>query len=368
MRFLAALTLLLSPKLSLAQQAVDIETTRVTQHGYGDPSITFKPNVSGRLGVQISCASKSYRLDTAIRPGHDETLAFHSLPVGTHQCSGSVQLSAEDGTSGEMPLNLQIQLLPPLEINVAPEDLDLNNKTLRLKASRALERVQILVKGFRESGGVVGGVVGTVGADGKGFTPAAQGATSALSELGSIETSVTGVTEAEVQWTQTDDADEILQLVVTGWDQQNFPGQVVLSPWSYAIPHEDVIFETGSSAIDSVQVPKLQAAYTQVQSVLRKYGDVVIVQLYVAGYTDTVGSKEANKALSTSRAASIATWFKRAGFKGAVFFQGFGESALAVPTGDDTAEARNRRAIYILAASTPKVSGEIPSTLWTPIP
>ena len=52
MRLLVFVISLVVPTLSLAQQAIEIETNRVAQHGYGDPSITFKPNVSGKLGVR----------------------------------------------------------------------------------------------------------------------------------------------------------------------------------------------------------------------------------------------------------------------------------------------------------------------------
>lgn len=357
MRFIKMLIIAFWPSLSLAQQAIEIQTSRVAQLGYGEPSITFKPNVSGRLGVQLGCGPKQYQMETSITPGISETLPFEGLGVGTYQCTGAVQLTAEDGSTGEMPLHLEIQMLTPLTLSVSPEQLDIENKTLRVQASRPLGRVKIELRGFKASGGVVGGVVGAKATDETSSPP--------TFPLGSTETSITGMTEAEIQWTQSDDADEILQIVVTGWDQQDFPGQVVLSPWSYAIPHEDVIFRTGSSGIDPVQAPKLQEAYEQLQSVLKKYGEIVVVQLYVAGYTDSVGSEVANQALSTDRAASIASWFKDVGFTGAIFYQGFGEAALAIPSGDETPEQRNRRAVYILAASTPQITDEIPTDRWT---
>jgi len=360
MRLLVFVISLVVPTLSLAQQAIEIETNRVAQHGYGDPSITYKPNVSGKLGVRVRCSSEEYTLDSAITPGNDETVFFRGLGVGPHQCTGTVRLTADDGSAGEMPLNLPIELLAPLEISVEAEHLNLQAKTLRVRASRPLDRVKIEVRGFKKSGGVAGGIVGEVHSASKNNPPA-------TFLLGSTETSVPGMVETEVQWTQLDDDDEVLQIQVTGWDQQNFPGQVLLSPWAYSIPHEDVVFKTGSAVIDEAEVPKLQHAYAQVQQVLEKYGAIVVIKLYVAGYTDTVGSEANNQALSTKRSAAIANWFHQVGFSGSIFYQGFGESALAIPSGNDTPEARNRRAVYLLAAAIPPLSDNIPRNKWIPL-
>ena len=97
---------------------------------------------------------------------------------------------------------------------------------------------------------------------------------------------------------------------------------------------------------------------------LPKYGSVVEVRLYVAGYTDTVGAAAGNQALSERRARAIATWFRNRGFTGAVQYQGFGESVLAEPTADEVDHAANRRALYILAAQTPPISTALPRSAW----
>ena len=81
-------------------------------------------------------------------------------------------------------------------------------------------------------------------------------------------------------------------------------------PWSYDIPHEDVIFASNQSSIPSEEVYKL----TDVQQEDQGGGKVqqfAIVNLYVAGYTDTVGDAGHNLQLSTNRARSIGTWFKK---------------------------------------------------------
>jgi outer membrane protein OmpA-like peptidoglycan-associated protein len=91
---------------------------------------------------------------------------------------------------------------------------------------------------------------------------------------------------------------------------------------------------------------------------------VVEIQLYVAGYTDTVGNSASNQGLSERRAKSIARWFSTRGFAQPIHFQGFGEDALAVGTPDETDQAANRRAIYILAAQPPPTGPTLPRSAW----
>ena len=77
------------------------------------------------------------------------------------------------------------------------------------------------------------------------------------------------------------------------------------------------------------------------------------LKLYVAGCTDTVGSETDNLALSRSRARAIATYFRRSGITSTILYEGYGEKLLAVPTTDNVAEAKNRRAVYILTNTKP---------------
>jgi hypothetical protein len=160
---------------------------------------------------------------------------------------------------------------------------------------------------------------------------------------------------------------EIVRIDVRATDDAGISALLQLIPWSYAIPHEDVIFATASAEVDPAEAPKLEAAWSELERVVARYGAVVEVRLYVAGYTDTVGSAASNQALSDRRARAIAAWFRDRGFKGPIFYQGFGESAPAVPTPDETAEAANRRALYILAARPPATSADVPRGDWRPL-
>jgi outer membrane protein OmpA-like peptidoglycan-associated protein len=97
---------------------------------------------------------------------------------------------------------------------------------------------------------------------------------------------------------------------------------------------------------------------------LKRFGGLVKLQLYIAGYTDTVGSRGSNHELSEKRARSIATWFKRRAVPVPILYQGFGEDALAVSTPNETKESRNRRALYVLSANAPATQKAIPRKNW----
>jgi outer membrane protein OmpA-like peptidoglycan-associated protein len=184
-------------------------------------------------------------------------------------------------------------------------------------------------------------------------------------QLGGVETDLTDPSQPRARWTPDE---EVLKLKVVGTDAAGLSGFLELSPWSYEVPHEDVVFASGSHALDPAELPKLEQAWRDVQAVLAKYGDVVTIQLFVAGFTDTVGAAASNEGLSQRRAQTIARWFRERGFTGAVHHQGFGERVLAVATPDETDEAANRRAVYILAAEVPPVSEGLPAQAWTRVP
>ncbi len=124
------------------------------------------------------------------------------------------------------------------------------------------------------------------------------------------------------------------------------------------IPHEDVVFETAKWDIRASEESKLDEALKILLPAIKKHVKNMDCQLYVAGHTDTVGSLSANRELSQNRARSIARYFSSNGVKGIpIYVRGFGEELPAVETGDNVAEERNRRAIYILATFPPEMSG-----------
>ena len=137
------------------------------------------------------------------------------------------------------------------------------------------------------------------------------------------------------------------------------------SPWFLDIPHEDVLFASNSADIPPDETYKLEHTLRELQDVLDKYGDVVPVKLYIAGCTDTVGSADHNLDLSRRRARSIASWLRSHGYDRPIYFHGFGESFLAVRTGDGVDNAANRRVLYLVGANPPPASTGVPSARWS---
>lgn len=123
------------------------------------------------------------------------------------------------------------------------------------------------------------------------------------------------------------------------------------------IPHEEVEFESGKWDIPKAQESKLQKPLALLKDAAAKYSKLMNVSLYVAGYTDTVGSPADNQRLSERRAQSIADYFAKSGVKLPIFVRGFGEGALAVKTADNVPEAKNRRALYIVSSFMPVLEG-----------
>ncbi|HOU54113.1 MAG TPA: OmpA family protein [Myxococcota bacterium] len=148
-------------------------------------------------------------------------------------------------------------------------------------------------------------------------------------------------------------------------DPDGFYNGVEIQPFFIEVPHEEVTFEFGKADIRPEEAPKLERTLQRVHEALAKFGSELKARLYIGGYTDTVGSRESNQDLSDRRARAIASWFLAHGLHVRACYQGFGEDALAVPTPDETPEARNRRTIHVLAPQAPPVSRVFPRDRWT---
>ncbi|WP_120717015.1 OmpA family protein [Tsuneonella amylolytica] len=100
---------------------------------------------------------------------------------------------------------------------------------------------------------------------------------------------------------------------------------------------DGVTFATGSYQINS----GFQSLLDRVASSLQQYPNS-LVDVY--GYTDTVGSSSSNQRLSEQRAQAVANYLIGRGVASSrIRWMGFGETNLAVQTGDNVNEARNRR-------------------------
>ena len=317
---------------ALAQDAVRLEVVREGVVGGASPSLTVHPRVDlDLLDLKVTCGATR-----AAHQGRAELAVPVVLPLpvalGRHACGGSLAVRLTDGSEGEMPLSFEVEVLPELSLSAAQERLDLAAGTVLVEGSRPLAGAEV----------VLVGEAGELGRSSQ-VSPAGEGLT--------------------LLWSPP--SAEVLQLQITATDPHGFAARLDLFPWSYSVPHEDVVFETGSATIRPEDEARLEAAWALMQEVTARYGKVAPVHLYVAGYTDTVGNAASNRALSEARAKAIATWFRARGFAGETWYQGLGEQGLAVPTPDETDQAANRRADYIVAAQTPPISALLPASNWT---
>ena len=317
---------------AFAQDLVTYDAKSIVQHGT-PPTITFQIQESGHFRFTVACGPKKSSVPKAsYSAGAKHTLELTGVPMGDHQCAGAIDAEMPDGRSGTLPFKLNVRSLKPLSWVTNDEDYSAGERRLTTSPSRPLQTATAKLIGAD------GAVIETVYAD------------------------LEDPAHAVFKWTSPD---EVLQIVVDATDTLGATSTLTLSPWSYRIPHDDIVFASGDATITDAEAHKLEATWADIERVLAKYGAIVKIQLFVAGYTDTVGPAANNVALSQRRARSIAAWFQQRGFSGPIHYQGFGESVLADPTGDEVDNASNRRALYVLAAAPPQKSDAIPRSNWS---
>lgn len=124
----------------------------------------------------------------------------------------------------------------------------------------------------------------------------------------------------------------------------------------FEIPHEDIEFESGKAVITPEERKKLDTPLELLADAVAKYSKMIEIGLYVVGHTDTVGPNNDNQRLSDKRAQAIAAAFIERGIKPlSISARGCGESAPVVKTADNVAEAKNRRAQYIVSSFVPQI-------------
>ena len=223
-----------------------------------------------------------------------------------------------------------------LALSIAEDDVDLASRTIRFKLNRSADSAEVKV--FNIEGKLLAEKVEVYEGAKAGDRLAIEWP-NAHSDLASFRIELK-VNDIDGFW--------------VAWDIVRVSGN---------IPHEEVVFETGKWEIRPKEAPKLEEALERIVQALEKYkrlGLNIEFQLYVAGHTDTVGSISANRELSQNRARSIAKYLLSKGLgkkKIKIFVRGFGEEMLAVDTGDNVAEERNRRADYIVSNFPPVMPG-----------
>lgn len=322
---------------AIAQDAVSLEVVRKGQTGQSVPALVLTPNVDAdRLDVDVACGGASANWRGGAPAGDPVRLELATTP-GKHTCTGTLSAAFSDGTEGDMPLKFDVEMVEPMKVLVDTASVDTAARTLRLTLDRAAGRIEVTATTPE------GGPAGSGAIDGRGAAPG---------------------TPLEVSW---DGTAEVAQLSIKAHDSDGFWAGVELFPWYYEIPHEDVIFASGKSAISPDEAPKLTAARGEIDAVVDRYGSIAQIHLYVGGYTDRVGPFESNLILSRDRARAIARWFRDQGFSGPIYYQGFGERGLAVHTTDEQPEPANRRAVYVVAAQAPPATDAMPGADWKPL-
>ncbi len=319
-----------------AQNAVDLEIIPTGQGDSAHPRLVILPAVDAtELRLRVECDGTLVENAGPASAGERIEMEI-PVPTGTWQCKGSLAGQFVDGSTGEMPLSFQVQQFAPLTITVPRETLDLAGRHLEVTTDRPCSQIEVSV--FVAAGEQLGA-----------------GLSSNMEQNPDIP--------VLVEWKANEG--EVFRIHVKVVESNGLWRALDLFPWCYKVPHEDVIFETGQAEILMAEERKLVSALRDAESELARYPHLDIpMNLYVAGYTDTVGDPATNLALSLKRAEAIARWFKDRGFGRPIYFQGFGESALAVQTADQVDEPRNRRALYILAAEEPPRTEEIPDSRW----
>jgi MYXO-CTERM domain-containing protein len=162
-------------------------------------------------------------------------------------------------------------------------------------------------------------------------------------------------------------SDEVFMIKVTGEDDTGYSYTDTRVPWSVDIPHTEVNFDSGKWNIKPEEEWKVAEAFAVLVHELagldranKAVNGDLSAQLYIVGYTDTVGNGGDNQKLSESRAKSIAQYFFDKGAWCEIYYAGMGERGLAVETGDSVDEVRNRRALYILGVQKPAGGGHVP--------
>jgi len=315
-----------------AEDPVEMQIITDVVKGQGDVGLKLIAHEYVEVAT-LKVNGRTYRVRD-IEPGTEKLIVIAQKP-GTVKYRGRLSVDFGEGQVGDMPIEFALTVLAPLKLEVPADSFDAAAKKLTLKADRPLSKVEYSV--IADTGAVL--------------------------DEGIMEIRKNGFNRTVfMKWAGKEGT--IIRIDIKAWDTNGAFSQMELSPWHVDVEHEEVTFPSGSAAITEDEKPKLDAAYEHIKEKIAMYGKLVKLNLYIVGYTDTVGPKDSNRDLSQRRARSIAGYFRKKGFSFPVYFQGFGEEVLAVPTADETDEAKNRRALYLLGGDYKPTGSEIPRANW----
>jgi outer membrane protein OmpA-like peptidoglycan-associated protein len=326
-----------------AAQMIDVQLKNQVRAGE-------KPSLSVRAPVPIARVRVELTRDDGhavvlehgpVRANESARLDIADAQAGHARWRGTLVATFSDGNRGSYELNFETAVTGELRVSYAREHLDLEGRTLEFQMSRPAGAAELHV--FADDGEEIG----KGSANFHGEKPGAW---------------------LPITWTQARPGN-VLRLELRATSADGLATLVKLLPWSVRIPHEEVVFETGKAEIRPSEEAKLDASYQRIVDAaakVRKADPKLEVKVFIAGHTDTVGNAADNRKLSLERARAIASWFRDRGLPLPISYAGFGEDALKVKTPDNTDEAANRRADYIVAVEPPLVArGVRPS--WHPL-
>ncbi len=302
------------------------------QIGGDKPAFVITPQI-GIKSLKIALKNQATGRTTTLRTGRVGRGRTKALGwkqgVGTQKWEATFHAQWAKGDKDTWTITLESTVYPKIQSNVRKSDVNLDDRSITVRLNQPAARVDLKVWGD----------------DAKVFHE----------DSTDFEDMDAGQ-DLEVTWEQPDGVG-VLKIELKVWSTFGFWIGTEISPFEVDIPHDDVEFDFGKSNVRPSEAPKIDATMEMLNKMLRRYGSLVKLQLYVAGFTDSVGSKASNQSLSEQRARSIGAYFRRKGIKVPIYFKGFGETHQAVKTPDETKEARNRRAVYKLSAGTPRELG-----------
>jgi hypothetical protein len=336
------LSLALCSALTLPAQAQDDARLglglRALVKGKERPAITVSPGETVK-SLKVTLRRQDGKVQTLksgkIRAGQVKMLNFKQ-PQGVFEYTAKFDVRWGNGDNSSFETTFKATKVGELSLKIGPGDVDLEARTLVFRITNPAQRAELLLLGER----------------GK--------------RIGHAEVTFDDTVPGEpltIAWGELPAGEELLRMDLKVFDVANFWAGMQITPFSIEIPHEELVFETGRHKIKATEAPKLQRTLAFIHEALAKHGSLLALKLYIGGYTDTVGGRGPNLELSNRRAKSIAGWFRANGIKVPIYFQGFGEDALAKPTPDQTPEAANRRAIYVLSSQAPS-GNAFPRSQW----
>ena len=298
-------------------------------HGVNDPA-QFKLIANATLkdvDVKIyNCgnATLSRHFDE-IRSGESRLIQWKQAE-GAYSCQFVITGKNDFGDTLSFNKTHMFYAMTPLQLDVNLRELTPEMNSVMLHASHPMTRVSVTVTA--EDG----------------------------SQIDTVERNISPAKTHKLTWTANEKKPAMLE--IKAWDDKNSWASFTI--FYFQIPHTDIVFDTAKYVVRSDQEHHLQESLDKILEVIRTHQRVA-VDLYITGYTDTVGSVASNDKLSLNRAKAIASWFRKHGLTIPTYYRGAGERALAVPTPDETPNEKNRRAVYILSNRPPIDSTDLGS-------